>query len=129
MGKVGKPTGEMRTVGAGIVPGSATDARSGMVGAGVIPDDIPGDIAGAPTAGRSGTVGGAVSGRGAPPGTGGLTGGAMGIVADGLAGGASDAFNVIRTVSFFSGTLDVCLDGAVGWFSFSLMRSDVVSSI
>lgn len=102
----------MRTVGAAMVPGSATDERSGIVGAGV--------IAAGPTAGRSGTVGGATSGRGAPPGTGefmgtgGLTGGRMGTVADGLAGGASDAFKVIRTVSFFSGTLDVCWDGAVG---------------
>jgi hypothetical protein len=30
---------------------------------------------------------------------------------------------VTRTVSFLSGTLDVCLDGAGGWFSLSLMRS------
>ena len=52
---------------------------------------------------------------------GGLTGGAIGTVADGTAGGASAAFRVTLTVSFFRGTLDVCLDGA-GWFSFSLMR-------
>jgi hypothetical protein len=44
-------------------------------------------------------------------------------VAEGTAGGASAAFNVTRTVSFLSGTLDVCLDGAGGWFSFSLMRA------
>jgi hypothetical protein len=93
-----------------------------MVGAG----DMVG--AGAP-AGRSGMVGAGAGGRGGPPvgvggavGTGGLTGGAIGTVAEGTAGGASAAFKVMRTVSFFRGTLDVCLDGAGGWFSFSLMR-------
>jgi hypothetical protein len=30
---------------------------------------------------------------------------------------------VTRTVSFLRGTLDVCLDGVGGWFSFSLMRA------
>lgn len=75
-------------------------------------------------------VGAGAGGRGGPPvgdggavGTGGLTGGAIGTVADGTAGGASAAFKVTRTVSFFKGTLDVCLDGAGGRFSFSLMRS------
>lgn len=75
-------------------------------------------------------VGAGAGGRGGPPvavggavGTGGLTGGAMGTVADGTAGGASAAFKVTRTVSFLRGTLDVCLDGAGGRFSFSLMRS------
>jgi hypothetical protein len=28
---------------------------------------------------------------------------------------------VTRTVSFFSGTLEVCLDGTGGWLSFSVM--------
>ena len=78
-------------------------------------------MVGAP-AGRSGMVG-AGAGRGAPGtvavggivGDGGRTG-ALG--ADGAAG-ASAAFKVTRTVSFFSGTLDVCFDGG---FSFSLMR-------
>ena len=86
-------------------------------------------MAGAPT-GRRGTVGAGAVGRGGPPvavggppGTGGLTGGAIGTVAEGMAGGASAAFKVMRTVSFLRGTLDVCLDGAGGWFSFSLMRS------
>ena len=46
----------------------------------------------------------------------------MGTVAEGIAGGASDALRVTRTVSFLRGTLDVCVDGAGGWFSFSLMR-------
>ena len=66
---------------------------------------------------------------GGPPGTGGLTGGAIATVAEGMAGGASAAFKVMRTVSFFKGTLDVCLDGAGGWFSFSLMRSRVFGSL
>ena len=65
-------------------------------------------------------------------GTGGLTGADIGTVADGTAGGASAALRVTRTVSFFKGTLevcllrgtlDVCLDGDGGWFSLSLMRS------
>jgi hypothetical protein len=43
--------------------------------------------------------------------TGGLTGGAIGMAEDGTAGGESAAFNVTRTVSFLSGTLEVCLDG------------------
>ncbi len=79
---------------------------------------------------RRGIVGAGAGGRGGPPvgvggapGTGGLTGGAIGTVAEGTAGGASAAFKVTRTVSFFRGTLDVCLDGAGGWLSFSLMRS------
>lgn len=88
-------------------------------------------MVGAPAV-RRGMVGAGEGGRGAPPGTvavggppgiGGLTGGAIGTVADGTAGGASAAFKVTRTVSFLRGTLDVCLDGAGGWFSFSLMRS------
>lgn len=113
-----------------------------------------GDMVGGPAV-RSGMVGAGAGGRGGPPevdgapGTGGLTGGAIGTVAEGTAGGASAAFNVTRTVSFLSGTLDVCfvrgtddvsllrdtldvclftgtlevcLDGVGGRFSFSLMR-------
>ena len=67
-------------------------------------------------------------------GTGGLTGGAIGTVAEGTAGGASAAFNVTRTVSFLSGTLEVCLlkgtlevcfEGLGDWFSFSLILFSV----
>ena len=96
-------------------------------------------MAGGAPAVRRGMVGAGAGGRGAPPGAvgtggadgiGGFTGGAIGTVAEGTAGGASAAFKVTRTVSFFKGTLDVCLvgtlevclDGGVG-FSFSLMRS------
>ena len=71
---------------------------------------------------RSGIVGAGAVGVGGAPGTGGRTGGAIGTVADGTAGGASAAFKVTRTVSFLRGTLDVCLDGTGGWFSFSDMR-------
>ena len=55
-------------------------------------------------------------------GVGGLIVGAglAGSVADGMAGGASAALRVTRTVSFFKGTLEVCLDGVL--FSLSLMR-------
>jgi hypothetical protein len=35
---------------------------------------------------------------------------------------------VTRTVSFLRGTLDVCFDGAGGWFSLSLMRSQGFNS-
>lgn len=81
---------------------------------------MEGAITGAPT-GRRATVGAGIGGRGGPPatigaggaiGTGGRTGGAIGTVAEGIA--ASAAFKVTRTVSFFKGTLDVCLDGADG---------------
>jgi hypothetical protein len=41
----------------------------------------------------------------------GATGGATGIAEEGDAGGASAALRVTRTVSFFNGMLDVCLDG------------------
>ena len=99
-----------RIVGAGEAMG-APAARSGMVGAGAV------GTGGAPppgTGGRRGEV--------PPPGTGGRTGGVIGTVADGTAGGASAAFKVTRTVSFLSGTLDVCFDGTGGWLSFSDMR-------
>jgi hypothetical protein len=45
-----------------------------------------------------------------------------------MAGGASAALRVTRTVSFFKGTLDVCFDGTLDvcfdgvLFSLSLMR-------
>lgn len=112
-GAVGAPGGRSGEVG-------APAGRSGMVGAGA------GARGGPPTVGAVGAGGGparvAVGGRttGAAAGdvgVGGATTGAGGPAA----GGASAAFRVTRTVSFFRGTLDVCLDGA-GWFSFSLMR-------
>jgi len=109
----------------------AEDVARRIVGAGA--------PVGAPT-GRSGIVGAGDVGTGGAPGTGGRTGGAIGMVAEGTAGGASAAFKVTRTVSFLRGTLDVCLvrgtldvclvrgtldvclDGTGGWFSFSGMR-------
>lgn len=122
---VGAPTPAV--LGRGAPPGSVgafdpAEVARRMVGAGA--------IVGGPAV-RRGIVGAGAGGRGAPPdtvavggppGTGGLTGGASGTVEEGTAGGASAAFKVTRTVSFFSGTLDVCLDGAGGWLSFSLMR-------
>lgn len=113
-GAVGAPGGRSGAVG-------APEARRGIVGAGA------GARGGPPTVGAVGGGGGpprvAVGGRttGAAPGevgVGAATTGAGGPAA----GGASAAFKVTRTVSFFRGTLDVCLDGA-GWFSFSLMRA------
>ena len=106
-----------------------------MAGAGEVAKRIvgAGALVGGPAV-RRGMVGAGAGGRGAPlavggpPGTGGLTGGAIGTVADGTAGGASAAFKVTRTVSFLRGTLDVCLDGAGGRFSFSLMRSQGFNS-
>ena len=94
--------------------GVAEDAKR-IVGAGA--------IEGAPAV-RSGMVGAGADGRGGPPAIGGLVGRDIDTVAEGTAGGESAAFRVTRTVSFLRGTLDVCLDGAGGWFSFSfsLMR-------
>jgi len=43
-----------------------------------------------------------------------------GSVAEGKEGGASAAFRVTRTVSFFKGTLEVCFEGI--FFSLSLMH-------
>ena len=91
----------------------------------------------APAAGFSAMVGAGADGRGGPAigggggagagggsvGEGGRTGEAPGTVAAGEAGGASAALRVTRTVSFFNGTLDVCLDGAGDCLSFSLMRA------
>jgi hypothetical protein len=70
---------------------------------------------------RNGIVGAGAVGEGGALGTGGRTGGAMGTVAEGTEGGASEALSVTRTVSFFRGTLDVCLDGVGGKLSFSVM--------
>jgi hypothetical protein len=106
------------------VPGAAAGAEVArrIVGAGA--------IVGAPGA-RICTVGAGVGGRGAPPGMvavgeptgiGGRTGATIGIVADGTAGGASEALKVTRTVSFLSNTLEVCLEGAGELGSFSLMQ-------
>jgi hypothetical protein len=104
----------------GVAPGEVSGAVgvAGLMGADVARRIVGAGAVDAPE-GRSGIVG---AGRGAPPGTGGRTGGASGTVEDGTAG-ASAAFKVTRTVSFFSGTLDVCLEGVGGWFSFSLMRA------
>jgi hypothetical protein len=96
-----------------------------MVGAGA--------IVGAPAL-RSATVGAGVGGRGAPPaavavgappdetslpvgGPVSLPDGAADTEADGTAGGVSTPCKLTRMVSFLSGTLDVCLDGAVDSFS------------
>ena len=106
-GAVGTPAPASRIVGAGALTVGAPAVRSGIVAAGTGGRGAPPGAVG---------VGGAV-------GTGGLTGGAIGTVADGTAGGASAALSVTRTVSFFRGTLEVCLFGAGDWFSFSLMRS------
>ncbi len=108
-GAVGAPGGRRGAVG-------APEARRGIVGAGA------GARGGPPTVGVGAPPKVAVGGRttGAAPGAVGV--GAATTGAGGpAAGGASAAFSVTRTVSFFRGTLDVCLDGA-GWFSFSLMR-------
>jgi hypothetical protein len=74
-----------------------------------------------------------VGAAGGAPGIGGFTGGAIGTAAEGTAG-ASVARRVTRTVSFFSGTLEVCFDGAaeggcgagggVGGVGWSLMRAE-----
>jgi hypothetical protein len=111
-------------LGSAMVGAPAARGRPGEVGAAVVARRMVG--AGAPAGGgapavRSGIVG--AGGRGGPPGTvavggppgmGGLTGGVIGTVDDGTAGGASAAFKVTRTVSFLRGTLDVCLDGVGG---------------
>jgi hypothetical protein len=68
-----------------------------------------GGLVAAGAGGAMGGVGGMIVGAGL-----------AGSVADGMAGGASAALRVTRTVSFFKGTLEVCLDGAL--FSLSLMR-------
>jgi hypothetical protein len=115
-------------VGVGPLPGR--DGRVGVlearriVGAGAMvagPTGLIGTVGvGLGPAVRRGIVGAGAGGRGAPPtvgvggaiGTGGRTGGAAWMVAEGTAGGASAALRVTRTVSFLRGTLDVCLDGS-----------------
>jgi hypothetical protein len=99
-GEIGAADVAKRIVGAGAGAVGAPAVRNGIVGAGAV--------------GRGGAIGGWVGVGGGPPGTGGRTGGAIGTVAEGTAGGASAAFKVTRTVSFLSGTLDVCLVGAGG---------------
>jgi hypothetical protein len=92
----------------------------GRIGAVEVVNLIVGAGAGTVPALRSGMVGAGAGGRGAPPavgaggavGVGGRTEGALGGPPEGAAGGASAALSVTRTVSFFNGTLDVCLDGA-----------------
>lgn len=103
----------------------APAVRKGMVGAGT---GTLGAV-GAPEGGRVAVGGfGAVGMGGATGGVGGLIVGAgfVGSAAEGTAGGASAAFRVTRTVSFFSGTLDVCFEGVL--FSFSLMRFGFLAS-
>jgi hypothetical protein len=118
---VGAPTGALEVasliVGAPAVGGDAV--RRGMVGAGT---GALGAV-GAPEGGAVAVGGlGATGTGGATGGVGGLTGGTglFGRLAEGTAGGESAALRVTRTVSFFSGTLEVCFDGVL--FSFSLMR-------
>lgn len=105
-----------RMVGAGAMAVGAPAGRRGTVGAGA---------RGGPATGAVGAEGAGVIGA---VGTGAFAGGAIGTVADGTDGGASDAFKVTRMVSFLSGTLEVCLEGASGSFSFSLMRSQGLRS-
>lgn len=81
----------------------------GTLGAGTVA------IGAVATGGRTiGAVGD--GGLGATGGAGGAVGGATGVTAAEGAAGASLAFNVTRTVSFFKGMLEVCLDG-VFWSS------------
>ena len=107
-------------VGAGVV-GVAPAVRNGIVGAGVVGVARNG-IVGAGVVGRGGAVARAVGVGGAPLGIGGRAGGAKDTVADGTAGGASAALRVTRIVSFFRGTLDVCLDAATGTLSLKVTR-------
>lgn len=141
---VGAPTGALVVaslmVGAPTVGGFAAVLR-GMVGAGAGAPAVGGlgaeGTGGLAAEGAVGAMGApAVGGLGAPamgagavgafggPATGaaavgGLTGAGVERFAEGTAGGASAALSVTRTVSFFNGTLEVCLEA--GLFSFSLM--------
>lgn len=137
LGRVGLPPAVASGRVAAAVPMGALEVASLMVGAGAAAG-AAGFTAGAVGAteglgaaavgvgavgmGAEGATGAAVGGLGAV-GAGGLTAGAVGTLEEGTAGGASAAFKVTRTVSFFSGTLDVCLVGFGGWFSESLMRA------
>ena len=107
LGRVGTPPPGRRAL-----VGEEEDVARRIVGAG--------EAVGLP-AERNGIVGAGAVGEGGALGTGGRTGGAMGTVAEGTEGGASEALSVTRTVSFFRGTLDVCLDGVGGKLSFSVM--------
>lgn len=135
---VGAPTGALVVaslmVGAPVAGGAPAVLR-GIVGAGAGALGAVGEpAAGLVAEGGAGAVGGlgAEGGFGTPAGVGGLggpatgadgglgaVGGLAGRLADGTAGGASAALSVTLTVSFFNGTLEVCLDG--GLFSFSLI--------
>lgn len=113
-------------VGAPAVMGRGAAVLSGIVGAGAGAFGARGAPPATGGLGALGVGGGTGAAEGAG-GVGGLTGGEGGAigagegrVAEGTEGGASAAFNVTRTVSFFSGMLEVCLDGVL--FSGSLMR-------
>lgn len=84
----------------------------GTLGAGTVA------IGAVATGGRTiGAVGdGGLGATGGAGGAIGAVGGATGVTAAEGAAGASLAFNVTRTVSFFKGMLEVCLDG-VFWSS------------
>ena len=113
-------------VGAGAGRAIGPAVFNGMVGAGaggpLVAEGAP-EI-GTPATGTVATGGrviGAVGvgGLGATGGAGGAigaVGGAMGVTAAEGVAGASLAFKVTRTVSFFKGILEVCLDG-VFWSS------------
>lgn len=111
--------------GAGVFAAGAVGAPDGGTGAGAAAVGATGGVAGVGGAGGAGGLGAPATG-----GVGGLTGadggGVAGKVADGTAGGESAALRVTRTVSFFRGTLDVCLEGVL--LSFSLMRSGFIAT-
>jgi hypothetical protein len=109
-------------VGAGVGRAIGPAVLSGMVGAGAgalpVGEGMLGAGIGAPgtvaTGGRAiGAVG--IGGFGATGGAGGAIG-ATGVTSAEGAAGASLALSVTRTVSFFKGMLEVCLDG-VFWSS------------
>lgn len=95
--------------------GAGVGAPPGAVGAGTV---APGTVATGGLAMPTVGVGGLIATGGATGAVGGATGavGGTGVTeADGAAG-TSLAFRVTRTVSFFKGMLEVCLDG-VFWSS------------
>lgn len=112
--------------GADAVRGLGAPGAVGLTGAGVDGDSggfgavgAAEGAAGACAVGTTGTMGGLVGAAGVSF-TGASELGVPGNVAEGTAGGASEALRVTRTVSFFKGMLEVFLEA--GWFSFSLMR-------
>lgn len=110
-------------------PIGALEVTSLIVGAGG--GDLGMEMVGAPTAGADAVGGPEVAGFGALGAEGGVGAFAVavgGSVADGMAGGASAALSVTRTVSFFKGTLEVCLEGVLFSLSFSLMRFGLVAA-